>query len=170
MSGYEEKTSCVILECAIEWDSYSSCVKIRCQQTASADYNRPSLRVCYTDVKCSQESWVYKWSINGVINPNPVSSHSHVTIFSLWQAPLPNAQATVSRKYFCAVTYVNFTNRCLPPLVPLTRPHRLPCDQGKKGRSDSIFVDSNYTEYENSSKYQHNTVTVFARRRGRASW
>jgi hypothetical protein len=28
------------LECVIQWDYYSSCVKIRCQETASGDCNR----------------------------------------------------------------------------------------------------------------------------------
>jgi hypothetical protein len=32
--------------------------------------------VCQWSVKCSHESWMYKWSINRVTNANPVYSHS----------------------------------------------------------------------------------------------
>jgi hypothetical protein len=34
------------LECVIQWDCYSSCVKIRCQETASGDCNRLITLVC----------------------------------------------------------------------------------------------------------------------------
>jgi hypothetical protein len=33
--------------------------------------------VCEWSVRCSHELWMCKWSINRVINPNPVYSHSH---------------------------------------------------------------------------------------------
>jgi hypothetical protein len=32
--------------CVSQWDCYSSCVKIRCQETASGDCNRLRTQVC----------------------------------------------------------------------------------------------------------------------------
>jgi hypothetical protein len=67
------------LQCVILWDCYSACVKIRCQETASGDCNivRTLVCVCQWSFKCSYESWVYMWSINGVTNSNAVYSHSY---------------------------------------------------------------------------------------------
>jgi hypothetical protein len=67
------------LECVIQWDCYKSCFKIRCQETASGDCNRlrTLVCVCQWSVKCSHESWVYKWSINRVNNEMPVYSHPY---------------------------------------------------------------------------------------------
>jgi hypothetical protein len=64
------------LECVIQWDCYSSCVKIRCQGRARGDCNtlRTLVCVCQWSVKCSHESWACKWSINRVTNPSPVYS------------------------------------------------------------------------------------------------
>jgi hypothetical protein len=63
----------------IQWDCCSSCVRIRCQETASGECNRlrTLVCVCQWSVKCSHESWVYKWSTNRVTNPNPVYSDSY---------------------------------------------------------------------------------------------
>jgi hypothetical protein len=48
------------LECVIQWDCYSSCVRIRCQETASGDCNRMRtlVFVCQWSVKCNYESCV----------------------------------------------------------------------------------------------------------------
>jgi hypothetical protein len=75
-SGSEEKTLCVWI---IRWGCHTSCVKIRCQETTSGVYNklRALAWVCQWSVKCSHKSWVYKWSINRVTNPNPVYSYSY---------------------------------------------------------------------------------------------
>jgi hypothetical protein len=64
------------LEWVIQCDCYSSCAKIRCQETASGDCNR--LRTldceCQWTVKCSHEWWIYKRSINRITNPDLVYS------------------------------------------------------------------------------------------------
>jgi hypothetical protein len=72
------------LVCVIQWYCYSSCVKIRCHEKVSGDCNRLRTLVCVYQwsVKCSQESSVYKWSINRVTNPNLVYSHLY-----MWQYP-----------------------------------------------------------------------------------
>jgi hypothetical protein len=56
-------------------ECYSSCVTIRCQETASGDCNRLRTPVCVCQwaVICSHESWVYKWLINPISNPNFVN-------------------------------------------------------------------------------------------------
>jgi hypothetical protein len=80
-SGYEEKTLCVIfLDCVIQRDCYSSCVKICCQEMARGDCNRLRTLVCVCkwSVKCGHELWVYKWSINWVTNPNPTKTHGSI--------------------------------------------------------------------------------------------
>jgi hypothetical protein len=67
----------------ILWDCYSYCVKICCQETPSGDCNRlrTLVSVSQWSVKCSHESWVYKWSINPISNPKPFwESLCHVTI------------------------------------------------------------------------------------------
>jgi hypothetical protein len=47
---WKEDFTCVVvqwyLECVIQWDCYSSCVKIRCQETDSGDCNRLRTLVC----------------------------------------------------------------------------------------------------------------------------
>jgi hypothetical protein len=43
----------------------------------SKDELRAIVCLCQWCVKCSHESWVYKWSINRVTNPYPVYSHSY---------------------------------------------------------------------------------------------
>jgi hypothetical protein len=70
------------LECVIEWDCYSSCVKIHCEEMANRDCNRLRTLVCVCpwSAKCRHKSWVYKWSINRVTNPNPIYSHLY-----MWQ-------------------------------------------------------------------------------------
>jgi hypothetical protein len=68
MEGCEEKSCCRsaavkrrlyvwYLECVIQWDCYSSCVKIRCQETASGDCNtqRTLVCVCQWSANCSSE-------------------------------------------------------------------------------------------------------------------
>jgi hypothetical protein len=67
------------VECVIQWDCYSSYVKIRCQEKANGDCNRLRMLffVCQWSVNRSHESWVCKWLTNRVTNPNPVRSHSH---------------------------------------------------------------------------------------------
>jgi hypothetical protein len=62
--------ACVLV---IQWDYHSVCVKIRCLETASEDCNRlrTLVFVCQWSVKCSHESWVYKWSINWVTTHKP---------------------------------------------------------------------------------------------------
>jgi hypothetical protein len=62
--------------CVIQWDSYSSCVKIRCQDTANGDCNplRTLFFVCQWFVKCSHELWVCKWSWKLFTNPDPIYS------------------------------------------------------------------------------------------------
>jgi hypothetical protein len=51
--------------CVIQWDYYSSCVKIRFQETDSEDCNRlrTLVCVCQWSVKCSHKSWVYESQI-----------------------------------------------------------------------------------------------------------
>jgi hypothetical protein len=73
------------LECVIQWGCYSSRVKIRRQETASGDCNRlrTLVTVCQWFVKCNHESWVYKWSINRITNPNPVYSHPYTWQYNL---------------------------------------------------------------------------------------
>jgi hypothetical protein len=79
------------LEYVIQWDCYSSCVKIHCRETASGDCNTLRILVCawQWSVKCSHESWVYKWSINLVTNPNPTYSHPY-----MWQYILKHLKIT----------------------------------------------------------------------------
>jgi hypothetical protein len=76
---WRDDFTCSDLKCVIQWDCYSSCVKIRRHETANGHCKRPRTLVCVSQwsVKCSHKSWVYKWSINRVANPNPVYSHSY---------------------------------------------------------------------------------------------
>jgi hypothetical protein len=87
------------MECVIQWDYYSSYIKIRCQETATGECNilRILVGVCQWPVTCSHESWVYKWSINRVANPNPVYSHSLT-----WQYCMKSHE-TVSRIWFRSI-------------------------------------------------------------------
>jgi hypothetical protein len=84
-SGLKRRLYVWYLESVIQWDCYSSCVKVRCQETASGDCNRlrTLVCVCQWSLKCSHESWVYKRSINRVTNPNPVNSHT-LTRDDIW--------------------------------------------------------------------------------------
>jgi hypothetical protein len=102
-----EKTLCVIFG-VIHSDCYSSCVKIRCQETDSGDCNRLGTLVCVCQwsVKCSHASWVYeyKWLINLFTNPNFVYSHSYAWPYewscllgctAVWFGETPTVQRSI---------------------------------------------------------------------------
>jgi hypothetical protein len=79
-SDCQEKTLCVMFGVCNSVRLLNSCVKIRCQETGSGDCStlRTLVCVCLWSVKCSHESWAYKWVIKRVTNPNPVYNHSYI--------------------------------------------------------------------------------------------
>jgi hypothetical protein len=71
----------VILECVFQWDCYSSCVKIRCQETDSGDCNRLRTLV-FAAVNCKVQRLavaLYYLELRveciGAINSNIQSKH-----------------------------------------------------------------------------------------------
>jgi hypothetical protein len=108
MEGCEEKTYVWCLKCVIQWDCYSSCVKICCQEMANGNCNRLRTVVCVTQtVKWGNSDSVIiicsttcKWSLNPFTDPNPIYNHTHyVTIYIMVSLMTFN---------FCKVKWINY--------------------------------------------------------------
>jgi hypothetical protein len=47
---WREVFACAVVQCVIQWDGYSTCIKIRCQETASGEFNRLRTIVCNSEL------------------------------------------------------------------------------------------------------------------------
>jgi hypothetical protein len=97
------------LECVIQWDCYSSCAKIRFQETASGDCNRLRTLVRVSDLYTVITCHVLTLSINPRSNPNTLSisplNHDNIVLLitqylGTWNSYCSSVKVSACDSYF----------------------------------------------------------------------
>jgi hypothetical protein len=133
---WREDFTCAV----IQWDCYSSCVRIRCQETDSGDCNTLRILVCVAVNWGSNDgvtvvySATCEWSINPIMQ-NPVYNHAHT---NTWQCCKILKQRTKIHFY--------------SPMYEMERPSIrrwlfLDLGHGRMSRCTAVDVCSNSAEY-----------------------